>query len=193
MLLAGASAAHAQERPPNIVILFCDDLGYGDVMAYADGYDTPHLDALARQGIKLTSFYVAQPVCSASRAALLTGCYPNRIGIQGALGPNTNHGLPGKYNSIDRPLELYHLETDISETTNPPKPNPKSSHNSCASSKPPAPTWETNSPTAPAQAATNPDAGTRRRQALSLAMPSKSRSCVCPIRLGFPCRFSALR
>ncbi len=93
VLLACVCAACAQERPPNIVIIFCDDLGYGDVMEYADGYDTPHLDALARQGIKLTSFYVAQPVCSASRAALLTGCYPNRIGIQGALGPNTNHGL----------------------------------------------------------------------------------------------------
>lgn len=88
-----AATVHAQDRPPNIVIMFCDDLGYGDVMQYADGYETPHLDTLASQGMTLTSFYVAQPVCSASRAALLTGCYPNRIGINGALGPNANHGL----------------------------------------------------------------------------------------------------
>ncbi len=93
VLLACALGAHGQQPPPNIVIIFCDDLGYGDVLEYADGYDTPHLDALAREGITLTSFYVAQPVCSASRAALLTGCYPNRIGIHGALGPNANHGL----------------------------------------------------------------------------------------------------
>ena len=53
----------------------------------------PHIDRLAREGIKLTDFHVAQPVCSASRAALLTGCYPNRLGIHGALSPKSMHGL----------------------------------------------------------------------------------------------------
>lgn len=79
---------------PNIVIIFTDDQGYGDVGCYgAKGFRTPHLDRLAREGMRFTEFYVAQPVCSASRAALLTGCYPNRIGIAGALGPNATHGL----------------------------------------------------------------------------------------------------
>lgn len=92
-LLLAAAPSIAQDRPINIVVIFCDDLGYGDVLDLAEGYDTPHLDRLASEGMRLTSFYAAQPVCSASRAALLTGCYPNRIGIHGALGPNANHGL----------------------------------------------------------------------------------------------------
>jgi arylsulfatase A-like enzyme len=79
---------------PNIVIIFCDDLGYGDLGVYgAKGYATPKLDRMAAEGIRLTRFYVAQAVCSASRAALLTGCYPNRIGIRGALGPRSTVGI----------------------------------------------------------------------------------------------------
>ena len=82
------------EQLPNVVIIFADDLGYGDVGIFgAKGYKTPNLDRMAAQGRRFTSFYVAQPVCSASRAALLTGNYPNRIGIHGALGPNAKHGL----------------------------------------------------------------------------------------------------
>ena len=79
---------------PNIVIIFCDDLGYADVGCFgAKGYTTPHLDRMAAQGVRFTNFHVAQAVCSASRAGLLTGCYPNRIGIHGALVPKTNHGI----------------------------------------------------------------------------------------------------
>ena len=81
-------------RGPNVVIVFTDDQGWGDIgVQGAQGFRTPHLDRLAKEGMRLTDFYVAQPVCSASRAALLTGCYPNRIGIAGALGPNAEHGL----------------------------------------------------------------------------------------------------
>lgn len=81
-------------RPPNVVLIFCDDLGYADLGCYgARGYQTPHIDRLARQGTRFTDFYVAQAVCSASRAALLTGCYPGRIGIQGALGPKSRTGI----------------------------------------------------------------------------------------------------
>jgi arylsulfatase A-like enzyme len=84
----------AADRPPNIVLIFADDLGYADIAPFgAKNIKTPHLDRLTREGRRFTSFYVAQPVCSASRAALLTGCYPNRIGIQGALGPNAKVGL----------------------------------------------------------------------------------------------------
>ncbi len=79
---------------PNIVIIFTDDQGYSDVGVYgAKGFTTPNLDQMAADGIRFTDFYVAQPVCSASRTALLTGCYPNRLGITGALGPNATHGL----------------------------------------------------------------------------------------------------
>jgi len=81
-------------RPPNVVVIFCDDLGWGDVGCYgAKGIRTPNIDRLAREGTRFTRFYVAQAVCSASRAALLTGCYPNRIGIHGALGPHQRIGL----------------------------------------------------------------------------------------------------
>jgi arylsulfatase A len=78
---------------PNIVIIYADDLGYGDLGCYGGRWKTPHLDQLAADGIRFTDFYVAQPVCSASRTALLTGCYPNRLGIHGALGPNAKHGI----------------------------------------------------------------------------------------------------
>jgi arylsulfatase A len=94
-LAAGQDTAPSGALPaPNVVLVFVDDMGYGDIGSYADpGYATPNLDRLAREGVVFTDFYVAQPVCSASRAALLTGSYPNRIGIHGALGPESRHGL----------------------------------------------------------------------------------------------------
>jgi len=79
---------------PNFVVIFTDDQGYADVGCFgAEGFETPHLDRMAAEGIRFTDFYVAQAVCSASRAALLTGCYPNRIGILYALGPKSKHGI----------------------------------------------------------------------------------------------------
>jgi arylsulfatase A len=79
---------------PNVVIVYCDDLGYSDLGCFgAKGWKTPHIDSIARDGVKFTSFYVSQPVCSASRSSLLTGCYANRIGIHGALGPNSRTGI----------------------------------------------------------------------------------------------------
>ncbi|MDY3558812.1 sulfatase-like hydrolase/transferase [Gemmata sp. JC673] len=91
-------AAAARAATPNVVLIFADDLGYADVGCFAGpggapAPDTPHLDKLAKQGVRLTDFHVSQAVCSASRASLLTGCYANRIGIHGALGPNARHGL----------------------------------------------------------------------------------------------------
>ncbi len=71
-----------------------DDLGYGDLSCYgALQYRTPNLDKLAGEGVRFTNFLAAQAVCSASRAALMTGCYPNRVGISGALFPNAKVGL----------------------------------------------------------------------------------------------------
>ncbi len=97
-LLGGARPAHATNpppgRPPNVVIVYADDLGYGDIGAYgAPRIRTPHVDRLASEGVRFTDFYVAQAVCSASRAALLTGTYPNRIGILGALMPQSTNGI----------------------------------------------------------------------------------------------------
>ncbi len=92
------SLANAADRPPNIVIIFADDQGYADVGVFgAKGFRTPNLDRMAREGRIFTQWYSAQGVCSASRTALLTGCYPNRIGIHGALGPSARHGIhPGE-------------------------------------------------------------------------------------------------
>lgn len=105
LLAACASVPDASDeaasRPPNVVIVFTDDQGWGDVGVHgAEGYATPNLDRLAREGAELTDFYVAQPVCSASRAALLTGCYPNRIGIHGALGPGSKHGIAAEETTL---------------------------------------------------------------------------------------------
>ena len=94
LCLASRPALAAPPAPPNIVIIFTDDQGYGDVGVYgATGFETPNIDRMAGEGIRFDSFYVAQPVCSASRAALLTGCYPNRIGFAGALGPRSKMGI----------------------------------------------------------------------------------------------------
>ncbi len=96
VLLAAVSSltAHADDRPPNVVIIYCDDLGYADLSCTgAVGYETPHLDQMADEGMRFTSFYVAQAVCGASRAALLTGCYPNRIGMLGAPNHTAMHGI----------------------------------------------------------------------------------------------------
>lgn len=82
------------EKPTNFIIVFIDDMGYGDVGCFgATGWETPNLDMLASQGMRFTNFYAAQPVCSASRAGLMTGCYPNRIGISGALFPQDSVGI----------------------------------------------------------------------------------------------------
>lgn len=94
LLVALALAAVAADQPPNVVILFADDLGYADIGCFgAKNWNTPNLDRIAREGVRLTDFHASQPVCSASRTSLLTGCYANRLGIHGALGPNAKHGI----------------------------------------------------------------------------------------------------
>lgn len=93
-LFAAIPSIAAAAEPPNIVLIFADDLGYGDVGPFgAKGYKTPNLDELAVNGRKFTRFYVSSAVCSASRAALMTGCYHGRVGIHGALGPKAPTGL----------------------------------------------------------------------------------------------------
>jgi len=82
------------QNKPNFVIIFTDDQGYADVGCYgAKGFETPNLDRMAAEGMKFTDFYAAAPICSPSRAALLTGCYPQRVSIPRVLFPRDNIGL----------------------------------------------------------------------------------------------------
>lgn len=96
-ILLASFTLHANKpvtKRPNIILILMDDMGYGDLSCFgALNYKTPNIDQLANKGIKLTNFLSAQAVCSASRAGILTGCYPNRIGISGALFPNSPVGL----------------------------------------------------------------------------------------------------
>ena len=87
--MAGSSTA------PNVVIIFTDDQGYGDLGCFgAPSIRTPHVDRLAADGTRCTNFYVGGPVCTPSRASLLTGCYPRRVGLeQGVLFPDDEEGL----------------------------------------------------------------------------------------------------
>ena len=94
LVFNGAPAVDAKTAKPNIVIIFTDDQGYADVGVFgAQGFKTPNLDRMASEGAIFRNFHVAQPVCSASRCALLTGCYPNRLGIHGALTPHSKVGI----------------------------------------------------------------------------------------------------
>ena len=82
------------EIPPNVVLIYFDDMGYGDIsVTGAIDYQTPNFDKLAHEGVFFSQFYSPQAVCSASRAGLLTGCYPNRIGFSGALDHTAKIGL----------------------------------------------------------------------------------------------------
>jgi arylsulfatase A-like enzyme len=81
-------------KPPNVVVIYIDDMGYADIGPFGGNPAlTPHLNRMAAEGRKFTNFYVSQAVCSASRASLLTGCYNVRLGILGALGPNSSQGI----------------------------------------------------------------------------------------------------
>ena len=93
VLLAALLAATAPARPPNVVVIFIDDMGYGDIGPFgATKQRTPHLDRMAKEGMKLTSFY-ATPVCSVSRAQMMTGCYGARISVPGVYFPGQSVGL----------------------------------------------------------------------------------------------------
>ena len=109
-----AFARTTDEKPTNIVIIYADDLGYGDLGCYGDQPSvTPRLDRLAAEGVRFTDFYSAQPVCSASRAALLTGCYPNRLQIVGALSPQQTYGLNHGETTLAKLLKQKNYATAI--------------------------------------------------------------------------------
>ena len=102
---ADCDECHVSEpSKPNFLIIFIDDQGYGDLGCYGSKtIETPHIDRLANEGRKFTSFMVASPVCTPSRAALLTGCYPKRVGMhQHVLFPGSKKGLhPDEYTIAD--------------------------------------------------------------------------------------------
>lgn len=118
-LIFATSSSHHKNQPennqgktPNIIIIFCDDMGYGDIGKFgATMYTTPNLDKLANEGMMFTQFYAAEAVCSASRAALLTGCYSNRVGIFGALMPWAKNGLSKEEKTIAEILKEKNYTT----------------------------------------------------------------------------------
>lgn len=94
LLLATALWANAAEKP-NFILIFADDLGYGDLGVYGSSkIRTPHLDRMATEGLRFTDFYATAPFCSPSRASLLTGRYPVRAGVPYVLFPTETTGLP---------------------------------------------------------------------------------------------------
>lgn len=98
---------------PNIIIVFNDDMGYRDLGCFgAPKIKTPRVDKMATEGMKFTDFYVASPVCSASRASLLTGCYHNRVGVTGVFFPNKGHtGLAPKHVTMAEVLKTVGYNT----------------------------------------------------------------------------------
>ncbi len=101
MFCLAISCSEPELKNTNVIIILVDDLGFGDLACYGSELnDTPNLDQMAKQGTMFTSYYAAQAVCSASRAAILTGCYPNRLGIHNALGPGSAIGLNPKETTI---------------------------------------------------------------------------------------------
>lgn len=91
--VAGTGFSAATERPLNVVLIYADDLGYGDLGCYGSTLRTPHLDSMARDGVRFTNYYSANPVCSPSRASLMTGRYPTRVGVPRVLFPAAKDGL----------------------------------------------------------------------------------------------------
>jgi arylsulfatase len=114
LLCTFTACTEKKEKLPNVVIIFTDDQGYADVGSYgAVGFETPHLDKMAGEGMRFTSFYASQAVCSASRASLLTGCYSERVSIAGALGPTAKIGLNPKEETIADLLKKKDYATGI--------------------------------------------------------------------------------
>lgn len=110
-----ANNVQAQEQPPlNIVLINLDDAGNGDFsFKGAIDYQTPHIDQLAAEGMSMTNFYAIQPISGASRAGLMTGCYPNRIGFAYAPNPNSKIGISDKEETIAELLKTKGYATAI--------------------------------------------------------------------------------
>jgi arylsulfatase len=94
LLLPSCESKPRVEKTPNIILIYLDDMGYGDLeITGAYGYETPNLNKMVSQGMFFSNFYSPQAVCSPSRAGLMTGCYPSRIGFGNNVGPLSTVGL----------------------------------------------------------------------------------------------------
>jgi arylsulfatase A len=101
LLLSTLGSFAQNSKKPNVIIIFNDDLGYQDLACYGSpNIKTPRVDQLAKEGMRFTDFYAASPVCSASRAALLTGCYPQRVGVSGVIQAGATQGLSPKHTTL---------------------------------------------------------------------------------------------
>lgn len=111
-ILIGLALFLGSERPPNVVIVFTDDQGWGDLGCQGSAeIPTPNIDKLAGEGMRFTDFYTSQPVCSASRSSLMTGCYANRVGIHGALAPSAKIGIASDETTIAEMLKHEGYDT----------------------------------------------------------------------------------
>jgi arylsulfatase A-like enzyme len=100
-VLGGSFRFATKQRSPNVIVVYIDDMGFGDLgLTGATGYATPNFDAMARNGMFLSHYYSPQAVCTASRAGLLTGCYPNRIGFAGAIDHTAKVGINSEEETI---------------------------------------------------------------------------------------------
>ncbi|MDC0262332.1 sulfatase [Planctomycetaceae bacterium] len=118
LTLIAASATYAEQ--PNFILIYCDNLGYGDIGCFGSTkHKTPHLDKMAEEGLKLTSYYSASGVCTPSRAALMTACYPRRVGLDNpeldgaVLRPVSTNGLNPKEITIAEVLKDAGYVTSI--------------------------------------------------------------------------------
>lgn len=112
-LLSGCKTEKKDTIQPNFIIILADDLGYGDLGVYGSDNKTPNLDQMASEGIKFNDFYVAASVCSPSRAALITGCYPQRIGLPEVLHPWSEIGINSNDKTIAEILKTEGYKTAI--------------------------------------------------------------------------------
>ena len=117
LLCATAATVAFAARPtaPNIILIQCDDLGYGDLGCYgARDLRTPHLDRMAREGTRFTDFSVTSPLCTPARAALMTGKYPGRVGLAtGVLRPDATGGLAGSETTLAEVLKPLGYATGL--------------------------------------------------------------------------------
>lgn len=120
LLTTGISCSAAKQpaplsvKSPNVILIYLDDMGNGDLsLTGATGYSTPHIDRLASEGLRFTHYYSPQAVSTASRAGLLTGCYPNRVGLSGALGPHSPIGIAEGEMTIAEMLKMRGYRTAI--------------------------------------------------------------------------------
>jgi arylsulfatase A len=100
-----AVSARASSNPPNVIVIACDDLGFGDLSCYGSGIATPNIDSIGQQGVRFTQCNSAASVCTPARAGLMTGRYPNRYGLPRVLSPTDTYGLPSSETTVAQMLK----------------------------------------------------------------------------------------